>query len=324
MTTFAVIAIFALMLGAIAGWLLARQQGQTLLEQARNTWLMEAANLQTEAQTANRPAAEWQERERATKAELAEHRQTLATTQQQLAAYQTRAQRLPELEQSITERDTHVHQLMDELRNLSGQLAAREEQGRQMEELRQQLVSAAEQQQRLAETITRLTAREQELTTTLQQERQQTQEKIGLLTEARETLSNQFKALANDILEEKSKRFTEQNQQNMGALLIPLHERLQGFGKLVQDTYDKDSKERLTLEHELRRLQELNTRLNNDAVALTNALTGSNNKAQGTWGKWYWRRYWKPRGCRKTANTGYKFRTLSTPKTASNAISQTW
>lgn len=106
-----------------------------------------------------------------------------------------------------------------------------------------------------------------------------------MLAEAREALSNQFKALAADILEEKSKRFTEQNQQNLGALLNPLHDRIQQFGKLVQDTYDKDSKERLTLEQELRRLQELNTRLNQDAVALTNALTGSNNKAQGNWGE---------------------------------------
>jgi DNA recombination protein RmuC len=53
----------------------------------------------------------------------------------------------------------------------------------------------------------------------------------------------------------------------------------------VQDTYDKDSKERLTLEHELRKLQQLNTQLNQDAIALTNALTGSNNKAQGNWGE---------------------------------------
>jgi DNA recombination protein RmuC len=119
----------------------------------------------------------------------------------------------------------------------------------------------------------------------LRQEQAQGEQKLALLTEAREALSNQFKALANDILEEKTKRFTEQNKENIGSLLTPLNERIQAFSKQVQDTYEKDSKERLTLEQELKNLQALNTRLNQDAVALTNALTGANNKTQGNWGE---------------------------------------
>jgi DNA recombination protein RmuC len=137
----------------------------------------------------------------------------------------------------------------------------------------------------LQEELRALTANERQLATQLEQERQAAQEKLAILIEAKEVLANQFKALANEILEEKSKRFTEQNKENLGQLLTPLHERIQNFGKLVQDTYDKDSKERLTLENELKRLQELNTRLNQDAVALTNALTGANNKTQGNWGE---------------------------------------
>ena len=125
----------------------------------------------------------------------------------------------------------------------------------------------------------------QRLETTLQQERQQMQEKVQLLHDAKEMLSNQFKSLANDILEEKSKRFTAQNQENLTGLLNPLNEKILTFGKLVQDTYDKDSKERLTLENELRRLSDMNTRLGQEALALTNALTGANSKAQGTWGE---------------------------------------
>ena len=117
------------------------------------------------------------------------------------------------------------------------------------------------------------------------QERMQQKEKMDLLDLARNTLSQQFKLLANEIMEEKSKRFTEQNKENLGALLSPLQERIQAFSKQVQDTYDKDSKERLTLEVELRQLKELNNRLNQDAVALTRALTGGQNKTQGIWGE---------------------------------------
>ncbi|OWY40442.1 DNA recombination protein RmuC [Xenophilus sp. AP218F] len=269
--------IIGLLLGLLAGggaWLLGR--GRSLREQA--ALQQELANLQAQCQAAQQQAAEARSREQAAAQSLQAQNQQLADSQTQLGAYIARAQRVPELEKQLQDREQALGQLQRELRELSSQLAAREEQGRVLEAL-----EVRSQQQ--GHEVTRLTAREQELLTLLEQERLQSQEKIALLNEARASLSAQFKALAGDILEEKSKRFTEQNQQNLGALLGPLHERIQGFGKLVQDTYDKDSKERLTLETELKRLQELNSRLGDDAIALTNALTGASSKAQGTWGE---------------------------------------
>ena len=123
------------------------------------------------------------------------------------------------------------------------------------------------------------------LHTQMQQERQAQQEKLELLSEARHSLSSQFQNLANDILEEKSRRFTEHNREQLGLLLNPLNERISGFSQLVQNTYEKESKERLTLENELKRLQQLNHQLHGDAQALTQALVGSRNKTQGNWGE---------------------------------------
>ena len=60
-------------------------------------------------------------------------------------------------------------------------------------------------------------------------ERASAQEKLQLLTDAKTELSNQFKTLATEILEEKSKRFAEQNQQNLGTLLDPLRTQLSEF-----------------------------------------------------------------------------------------------
>ncbi|WP_153013210.1 DNA recombination protein RmuC [Aquitalea pelogenes] len=212
---------------------------------------------------------------------------------QQEAGMQARLESLQEsLQQLGRQSDAQSRELNDlrtQLAEAQQQTAAhwasKQEQARQLEQTRHDWQKQGQQLQQQAQELVRLSNREQELQTMLQMERQQAAEKLALLTEAKETLSNQFKALANDILEEKSKRFAEQNQQSLGAMLGPLHERIQGFGKLVQDTYDKDSKERLSLEQELRRLQEMNTRLNQDAIALTQALTGSNNKAQGNWGE---------------------------------------
>ena len=123
------------------------------------------------------------------------------------------------------------------------------------------------------------------LATRIEQEQQAQQEKLALLDEARDALGSRFQNLANQILEEKSRRFSEQNREQLDILLNPLSEKLGGFSQLVQNTYEKEAKERLTLENELKRLQQLNSRLHEDAAALTRALTGSRNKTQGNWGE---------------------------------------
>lgn len=125
----------------------------------------------------------------------------------------------------------------------------------------------------------------QGLRTKMAEQHTATEEKLALLTEARQSFGHQFQHLAQEILEEKSKKFSEHSRENLSTLLTPLNEKLQGFSQLVQNTYEKESKERNTLENELKRLQELNNRLHDDAQALSKALTGTQNKAQGNWGE---------------------------------------
>lgn len=109
-------------------------------------------------------------------------------------------------------------------------------------------------------------------------------EKLALLMEAREALSNQFKALANDILDEKGKRFAEQSQDDLGRLLEPLKSRLQEFQGKVEEVYFQDGKDRAALAEQVRQLMELNHALSLDAKNLTSALKGSS-KTQGNWGE---------------------------------------
>ena len=130
-----------------------------------------------------------------------------------------------------------------------------------------------------------LQVQNERLSTQSEKDRQAAEEKLALLADARKNLSDQFQNLANTILEEKSRRFTEQNHDHLQQLLNPLNERIHGFSELVQQTYEKEAKERLTIENELKRLQTLNTQLHHDAKALTTALTGTQNKTQGNWGE---------------------------------------
>ena len=124
--------------------------------------------------------------------------------------------------------------------------------------------------------------------TELAAERRQSADKLATLQqtaqEAKTVLSDQFKNLANEILEEKSKRFAEQNQQNLDTLLKPLQEKLTDFRKQVDETYQSEARERFALKQEVEKLAGLNLRMTDETRALTNALKGES-KTQGDWGE---------------------------------------
>lgn len=94
----------------------------------------------------------------------------------------------------------------------------------------------------------------------------------------------QFENMAQKIFEEKSKRFTEQNHQNIFSVLDPLRERLKEFEKKVEDSYATERSERGMLRGELNKLMELNKVMSSEAQNLSRALKGEN-KTQGNWGE---------------------------------------
>ncbi len=99
-----------------------------------------------------------------------------------------------------------------------------------------------------------------------------------------EELSSQFRHLANDLLEEKSRRFTEQNQLNLNQLLHPLGEKIQAFERKIDETYKEELRDKVSLLAEVRKLHDLSQRLSQDADNLAKALKGDT-KQQGNWGE---------------------------------------
>ncbi len=99
-----------------------------------------------------------------------------------------------------------------------------------------------------------------------------------------ERFSIEFKNLANEILEEKTKKFTEQNKTSLDQLLKPLGEKIRDFQKKVEETYDKEAQQRFSLKEEVKRLAELNQQVSKEASNLTRALKGES-KTQGNWGE---------------------------------------
>ena len=118
----------------------------------------------------------------------------------------------------------------------------------------------------------------------LDSERKQGLGRIESLNEAKEALTNQFKNLANEILEDKSKRFTEQNTANLDALLKPLQTKLTEFKEQVSNSYGNEARERHALKAEIERLANLNLKMSDETRSLTQALKGDS-KVQGNWGE---------------------------------------
>ncbi len=118
----------------------------------------------------------------------------------------------------------------------------------------------------------------------LDSERKQGLGRIQSLNEAKEALTSQFKNLANEILEDKSKRFTEQNAASLDALLKPLQTKLTEFKEQVSNSYGNEARERHALKSEIERLANLNLRMSDETRSLTQALKGDS-KVQGNWGE---------------------------------------
>ena len=129
-------------------------------------------------------------------------------------------------------------------------------------------------------------------------ERAQFAEKLAFVEEAKQALADQFRNLANEILEEKGKRFDEQSQARLGSLLDPLRQKLADFQTKVEDVYVQEGKDRSALAEQVRQLMGLNQALSEDAKALTSALKGSS-KAQGNWGELVLERVLEASGLRK-------------------------
>ncbi len=104
------------------------------------------------------------------------------------------------------------------------------------------------------------------------------------LENLQQKFTSEFKNIANELLEEKSRKFTEQNKTNIESILNPLNEKLKEFQKRVEETYDKESKQRFSLEKEIKILFDLNQQMAKEANNLTTALKGQT-KTQGSWGE---------------------------------------
>jgi DNA recombination protein RmuC len=174
-----------------------------------------------------------------------------------------------------------INQLNDTLANTKASYAAlRESFTREKEVNEKQQNQLSE----LSEKVNKLTSEH----STLLANNRSLNEKLATqkeeITELQTKARIEFENIANKILEEKSGKFTETNRVNLEAILKPLGENIDSFKKKVDDAYNKEARERFTLEKSVKDLVEQTNKVSAEANNLASALKGQTKK-QGDWGE---------------------------------------
>lgn len=147
------------------------------------------------------------------------------------------------------------------------------------------------------------------LNTRYEEEVKTSSEKLAVMQDAKNELSKEFKVLANQIFEDKSKQFSHVQKEQFEILLKPFREQISNFSQQSKEQFHSSAKDGHLLKDELLRLKEMNQQLSQDAINLTNALKGEN-KTQGNWGEIVLERILEESGLRE----GIEYETQATLK----------
>ncbi|PLX89775.1 MAG: DNA recombination protein RmuC [Desulfuromonas sp.] len=220
---------------------------------------------------------------------------TIASLQEQLASRQQDLLEQRSITDSVSRR---VEEQLAALSQKSVEIARLEEKSSKIHTLEEQLRINNLKFDQLAGEKGEFAQENARLKEQLKSERAKLEENMAVLNEAKETLKVEFQNVANQIFEDKSKRFADQNRANLDTVLGPFKDQIKAFEQKVTDTYEKEGRERFSLMKEVQRLQDLNQQISEDAENLTRALKGDS-KTQGTWGEMILERILEESGLRK-------------------------
>lgn len=204
-----------------------------------------------------------------------------------------------------TERDRQLTALREELTRVKDEsamragfesLAAEREKrigqlGTDIETLRVDLATKTDVSARAAATIAALNAERAS-------DEKNLAEKLALLETAKKALADQFQTLAAEVLEQKTKSFSEGSQKELGNLLNPLKTQIEEFRKKVEEAQTDSKTGVAELKGIVGALAEQSRQMGEKADNLTTALRGSA-KAQGDWGEFILRDLLEKAGLRE-------------------------
>ena len=202
----------------------------------------------------------------------------------------------------LNERDEKIHYLTQELdeeqsrhsaiaeqitalKERSGIASAQAESlNAQLQHSQSQLSRKEQEQQHLTEKLTTLSQELTGLKTTLAEKEKHFSEQQQNFEQSKQQLGVEFQNLANRILDEKSRSFSQSNQIALETLLKPFREQIEGFQKRVNEIHSESVKGNAGLEAEIKKVLEIGLNMSQEASNLTSALKGEK-KTLGNWGE---------------------------------------
>jgi DNA recombination protein RmuC len=294
--------VMGLGLASAAVWTIMRKSADLAASRVKGEAQVEIAKLGERLTSTDRENAELRRKIEVAQSTIFDLQHQAQVLSDERARFGERANQVPDLEEKLRLNVQESEEFKSQSAGLREQMGRAEStvaaQGTQLKSLEGQVVELTGKRDQLLGEQTLLKTKLSELTTSLEAERKHNNEKLALLSEAKEQLSASFKSLANDILEEKSKKFTDLNKVNIDQILGPLNTKIQEFQGKVEQFYVSEGQDRTALKEQVKQLMSLNQQLSQDANNLAGALKGSS-KAQGNWGEMILERVLENAGLRK-------------------------
>ena len=155
---------------------------------------------------------------------------------------------------------------------------------RSIQEKRQQLETLQSKYEEKIEQFNTLNTSHTQLRTELEERDNSHQKQLSQFEEQKKALSEQFKLLANDILDTKTKALQESSQHSLSSVMNPFKESIESFKKEVREIHHRETTQQGELRKELETLKDLNQKITTEAHELSTALKGQK-KLQGNWGE---------------------------------------
>lgn len=185
---------------------------------------------------------------------------------------------------ALEDKQQDNYALQQKLEHQMTLLGMSQAQAQRCSDLEEQLQQTQRKQLETQLALSKSNAMQQTLMVKHQAEAQALEDRIAQLNASETRLSEQFENLANKIFDAKSEKLQSQSQQQLGHILSPFKQQLEGFRQQVQESYTIEQAERSAFKHQLESLKALNLQMSQDAINLTKALKGDN-KQQGNWGE---------------------------------------
>lgn len=153
-----------------------------------------------------------------------------------------------------------------------------------LEDVKQQLDEALAKEESLQAQLRGISQKYVKLHTELEERQASHARELANFEKQKDSLSEQFKLLSNEILEGKSRALQESSQASLTALMTPFQQSIDSFKKEVQDIHHRETQQQGELRQELVQLKALNQLITEEAHNLSTALRGQK-KLQGNWGE---------------------------------------